>query len=215
MPAPAPETHEVHLPIFSRILRVVRGADAGILERARAHIERRVKDLKRAWRGFRRRRAIRHAFTSLASLLAVVGFGSACRTRPAPGGGCRVADQLVCSSKDEAFVCESTVDPAASVAAAASASAAPPPAANPGLAWVDIPCKGTRGCGRTGDDDACDDTLAAAGDPCPRSPPLDYACATNRGDALVCRDGHFDLWRHCRGPQGCRVLDGRNVHCDT
>ena len=33
--------------------------------------------------------------------------------------------------------------------------------------------------------------------------------------ALVCKDGRFDVWRLCRGPQGCRIVDGRNVHCDT
>jgi hypothetical protein len=121
-----------------------------------------------------------------------------------------VADQLVCTSRDQALVCETAAEPAA------TASATPPSAPSlPTRAWVDVSCKGARGCARIGDDDACDDTLAAVGDRCPKSPPLDYACAASHPDALVCRDGHFDLWRHCRGPQGCRVLDGRNVHCDT
>jgi hypothetical protein len=68
---------------------------------------------------------------------------------------------------------------------------------------------------RVGEDDECDNTLAAVGDACPRSPPLDYACAADRGSALVCKEGRFALWRHCRGPQGCEVVDGRDIHCDT
>jgi hypothetical protein len=118
-----------------------------------------------------------------------------------------VADQLACASHEQALACETEGDHPSS--SGTTATIAPP------RTWVAIPCKGSRGCARTGEDDACDDTIAAEGDVCPRSPPLDYACATNHADALACRDGHFDLWRHCRGPQGCRVLDGRNVHCDT
>ena len=53
-----------------------------------------------------------------------------------------------------------------------------PPA--PARTWTAVPCKGARGCGRAGDDDECDDTLAVEGDACPRSPPLDYACATGQ-----------------------------------
>jgi hypothetical protein len=78
-----------------------------------------------------------------------------------------------------------------------------------------VSCKGAKGCARSGDADECDDTLAAPGDPCPRSPPLDYACSTDLKSALACKDGRFSLWRRCRGPEGCSVVDGRNVHCDT
>ena len=81
--------------------------------------------------------------------------------------------------------------------------------------WTPVSCKGAKGCAQSGDEDECDDTLAAPGDPCPRNPPLDYACATDLKSALVCKDGRFSLWRRCRGPEGCSVVDGRNVHCDT
>ena len=78
-----------------------------------------------------------------------------------------------------------------------------------------VPCRGAKGCARAGGEDDCDDTMASIGDSCPRNPPLDYACSTDLATALVCKEGRYDLWRRCRGPQGCRVVDGRNVRCDT
>jgi hypothetical protein len=127
-----------------------------------------------------------------------------CHSHPAAGEKCRIADQLVCSAHDRALVCDSIAPPAPSIASS-----------QVDRTWLEVPCKGARGCARTGDDDECDDTLASPGDACPRNPPLDYACTTDLSQALVCKDGRFDLWRRCRGPAGCRLLDGRNVHCDT
>jgi hypothetical protein len=126
---------------------------------------------------------------------------AACRNKPAAGGACRVLDQLVCAGADRALVCET----AAGSAGAAGGAAA----------WVEVPCKGGRGCARHGDIDECDDTVAASGDACPRNPPLDYACTGDRAQALVCKEGRFTLWRACRGPEGCQVEGGRNVRCDT
>ena len=72
-------------------------------------------------------------------------------------------------------------------------------------AWVEVPCRGGRGCGRRGETDECDDTLALEGDACPLDPPLDYACTPDRSRALACKEGRFSLWRACRGPEGCAV----------
>jgi hypothetical protein len=124
---------------------------------------------------------------------------AACRTRPAPGGKCLVPDQLLCSGTDHALLCE----PAGVGSAATPAT------------WVEVPCKGAHGCSHKSDADECDDTVAAAGDPCPRSPPLDYACSADGAKALVCKEGRYDLWRSCRGPEQCKVEGGRNVRCDT
>jgi hypothetical protein len=127
-----------------------------------------------------------------AALVAV----AACREKPSAGAACRVPDQLVCAGRDRALVCE-------------------PAAAGGGTVWLEVPCKGARGCARKGDVDDCDDTLAAMGDACPRNPPLDYACTAERTQALVCKEGRFGLWRACRGPESCQVEGGRNVRCDT
>ena len=123
-----------------------------------------------------------------------------CRARPLAGEKCKAQGQLVCASGDRALICDSG-------------------------AWVDVPCKGPRGCARAGGGagagnapgglDQCDDTVAAEADPCPRNPPLDYACSVDRAEALVCKDGQFALWRRCRGPAGCEVGAQDEVHCDT
>ena len=120
----------------------------------------------------------------------VLGVVAACRSRPAPGAPCRTPDQLVCVAADGALVCE-------------------------GAAWVPIPCRGARGCAKSGETDDCDDTVGAEGDACPQSPPLDYACTADHARALVCKDGRYGLWRACRGPEGCTVEGGRNVRCDN
>ncbi len=141
----------------------------------------------------------RGAIAGLLAAALVACAVSACRDRPAPGGKCRVPDQLVCGGVDRALLCE------------------PGPGSAPGAAtlWTEVPCKGAQGCAHRGDTDECDDTVATEGDACPRNPPLDYACTADGARALVCKDGRYSLWRACRGPDGCQVEGGRNVRCDT
>jgi hypothetical protein len=113
-----------------------------------------------------------------------------CRPRSEAGAPCRIPDQLSCAGADSALVCDSG-------------------------AWVAVPCRGPRGCARRGEADECDDTVGVDGDRCPRNPPLDYACSSDHGAALVCKAGRFSPWRHCRGPNKCQIVDGRNLQCDT
>ena len=138
------------------------------------------------------------------AVLVAVGAVTACRDRPSAGGKCRVSGQLVCGAPDRALLCEAT-SPGARVSGASG----------PATAWVAVPCKGVRGCSRRGETDECDDTVASEGDACPDDPPLDYACTPDRAQALVCKEGHYALWRACRGPDACQVEGGRNVRCDT
>lgn len=136
---------------------------------------------------------------------------AACHSRPAPGGACRTLDPIVCVASGSALVCEGAGASAGDRGQDAGADARPGAAG----AWVAVPCHGARGCTRRGEADECDDTTAAAGDACPRNPPLDYACTADHAQALVCEGGRYALWRACRGPEGCSVEGGRNIHCDT
>jgi hypothetical protein len=124
--------------------------------------------------------------------LALAGIASlaACRSKPSAGGKCKPGESLVCATRDRALVCESG-------------------------AWAEMPCKGAAGCAGHGESFECDDTVAGEGDHCPSDPPVDYACTADQAAALVCTEGRFALWRRCRGPDGCKVEGGRNVHCDT
>jgi hypothetical protein len=134
---------------------------------------------------------------------AIIVCFAACRTTPVVGEKCAVADQLFCPRRDRALVCEPP-----------EGAPGPKPAAFSGV-WVEVLCKGARGCERRDTTSECDDTVATEGERCPIGPPEDYACTLDRSKALVCRDGRFGVWRACRGPQGCQVVDGRNVQCDT
>lgn len=125
--------------------------------------------------------------------------GVACRTKPAAGRRCFHVEEVSCTAPDRALVCEGTV-------AGAEAQDG---------TWREVGCKGARGCARRGAADECDDTVAADDDPCPRGPPLDYACSRDGTRALACTDGSYRLWRACRGADGCRIVDGRNIQCDT
>jgi hypothetical protein len=142
---------------------------------------------------------------------AVLALFPACRTHPAAGEKCRVPGQLLCEGRDRAVVC----DPDANGSTNRTNGGA-----NGGV-WADVPCRGPRGCGRlsnsgnTASADECDDTVASENDACPRNPALDYACTADHSKALVCKEARFALWRNCRGPAGCEIVDGRNVHCDT
>ncbi len=140
----------------------------------------------------------REVATLAAAVLVTV---AACRSRPTEGGACKALDQLVCASADQAFVCEKASAPGGAAGAVGG--------------WRSVRCAGPRGCAKNGEVDDCDDTIAADGDPCPRNPPLDYACDAAHDRALVCTDGRYGLWRACRGPDGCKVEGGRNVRCDN
>jgi hypothetical protein len=124
------------------------------------------------------------------ALLAIVTMGLASCSKPTAGGACRLSGQLVCTASDRALVCS-------------------------GGGWLEIACKGKGGCARRGDGDVCDNTRAAEGDSCPPEPPVDYACSTNGARALVCKDGHFAVWRQCRGAEGCELVDDGKLRCDT
>jgi hypothetical protein len=125
----------------------------------------------------------------------------ACKGKPAEGKPCPAVGAVSCAGTDRAFAC---------VAPASSSDSHPA-----GGAWAAIACRGPRGCASRQGADDCDDTTAAAGDRCPDGPPVDYACTSDGGEALACKGGRFGLWRACRGVEGCRVVDGRNVRCDT
>lgn len=120
------------------------------------------------------------------ALLAVSG----CRPKPTAGASCRLADPLLCAGPDRALVCRSG-------------------------AWLEVPCRGAGGCAAGGHADECDDTLAVLGEACPAAPAIDYACTTDGRRALVCKDGLFGLWRNCRGQEGCVIVGGRHLNCDT
>lgn len=137
---------------------------------------------------------------ALSALLALSGAG--CKRKPAGGRPCTAAGSVACADMGRAFVCGGE----------AAADGGPP--AQPST-WSEVACHGEGGCAHRGASDDCDDTVAAEGEACPPGFPVDYACTADGARALACVGGRFALWRACRGPTGCHVVDGKNVECDT
>ncbi len=77
--------------------------------------------------------------------------------------------------------------------------------------YVDVPCRGPKGCVRSSGAIQCDTAIAMPGDGCAIE--KDAACTADKASVLVCKDKKFSLASHCRGAKGCAVA-GTNVACD-
>jgi hypothetical protein len=133
-------------------------------------------------------------FASRATWLAIVVVSVFvfvnCKLRPSPGGKCSTPGKALCMDTGTALLCK-------------------------GGSFVNIPCKGPKGCvplGRSGDIE-CDDDLAAEGDNCMGYLNENYACSTDHTKALVCKADKFQLWGNCRGPKSCQI-HANTVECD-
>jgi hypothetical protein len=79
-----------------------------------------------------------------------------------------------------------------------------------------IPCKGPKGCHDGKTQAACDDNIAAEGDPClPDGNEPNVACAPDHKAELLCKDKKFQLAKTCRGASGCAISAAGKVECDA
>ena len=69
-----------------------------------------------------------------------------------------------------------------------------------------LECRGKAGCALLGHQVSCDTSVAAKSDPCKVQGAS--ACTDDQKEMLVCRDGIFVHYRHCRGLAGCFSKDG-------
>jgi len=69
-----------------------------------------------------------------------------------------------------------------------------------------LECRGKGGCSLLGHQVSCDNSVAEKGDPCKVQGAS--ACTENQKEMLVCTDGRFGHYRHCRGQAGCYSKDG-------
>ena len=78
-------------------------------------------------------------------------------------------------------------------------------------------CRGSKGCvvqgGMFGGPAkiSCDTTLQAKGDPCTK--PGVFSCSADYKNMLICKDGKMEIYRYCRGQNGCQ-LKGNDYDCD-
>jgi hypothetical protein len=77
--------------------------------------------------------------------------------------------------------------------------------------YAAMTCRG--GCGISGRDVTCNNSLAAENDGCAEVG--DVACANDRKNALECtKDNKFAVGETCKGPRGC-VVNGNSIDCDN
>lgn len=78
-------------------------------------------------------------------------------------------------------------------------------------------CRGSKGCvvlgGMFGGPAkiSCDATLQTKGDPCTK--PGVFSCSADYKNMLICKDGKMEIYRYCRGQNGCQ-LKGSDYDCD-
>lgn len=78
--------------------------------------------------------------------------------------------------------------------------------------FIEVPCRGPKGCAAGPNATACDIKGSRAGDRCSRDEEGTAVCE-NEQALMACRDGHF-VSSPCRGPQGC-TLAGEQALCDA
>lgn len=78
--------------------------------------------------------------------------------------------------------------------------------------FVEVPCRGARGCEKSEAGIACDVSLNRAGDRCSRDEEGAAVCQTPQV-MLACRSARYEVVP-CRGARGCVVESGRAI-CDT
>lgn len=78
--------------------------------------------------------------------------------------------------------------------------------------WEEMPCLGTSGCTKNGNESTCDQSVAEEKDVCNLAG--DLACAADKKSVLECTKNRWSFWQSCLGDRGC-TLDNKKVACDN
>ncbi len=108
--------------------------------------------------------------------------------KPTPGGPCVTNNKYMCNDPSSAMLCQNGK-------------------------YVNMPCRGPRGCRGMGASSMCDDDLAAEGDVCLQTLNENWSCTTDHNKELICKDGKFAVARTCKGPKRCSI-SAEVVSCD-
>ena len=79
--------------------------------------------------------------------------------------------------------------------------------------FIEVPCKGAKGCTIANDTLDCDLSGNQVGDICAKDQEGEAQCAADGKSYLVCKSGKFAV-TPCRGPGGCKY-DGKTSKCDN
>lgn len=138
--------------------------------------------MSKATRPPTRRRGARTS--PLAAILALLLAALACR--PGVGGRCEKGEAR-CLDSSRALACERG-------------------------AFIEVPCRGPKGCVATESAVSCDIARSREGDRCSLDEEGSASCA-DASSLVACHGGHF-VQTPCRGAKGC-ALEGDRAVCDT
>lgn len=105
-----------------------------------------------------------------------------------PGDSCSSGDEgvAVCAGADRMLACH-------------------------GRKFETVPCRGPKGCETVAEQPSCDQSVAAAGEPCKK--PKAKACSVDKTRVLSCTDGRLVEQYFCRGEAQCQSSGGK-LSCD-
>ena len=76
-----------------------------------------------------------------------------------------------------------------------------------------LECRGRGGCSLLGQQVSCDTTIGSKGDACRVEG--NVACSEDMKQLLICKEGHFESYRYCRGQFACHLKTGTETPtCD-
>lgn len=78
--------------------------------------------------------------------------------------------------------------------------------------FASVSCPGPLACSKFENHVNCDTSIGNPGDNC-MGEFDEFACSTDKKQAVVCKNGKFETHLQCRGPGGC-VMAGRSPNCD-
>lgn len=78
--------------------------------------------------------------------------------------------------------------------------------------YEEMVCKGPEGCAKKGNDNVCDQSIAAADEVC--NLPDDFVCTADKKGMLQCIKHKWTYVQSCNGERGC-LLEAKKVTCDN
>lgn len=107
--------------------------------------------------------------------------------KPKAGATCKIETKEVCNDAKQALVCHEGK-------------------------WEEMTCRGPAGCSKSGNEGACDQSVAEEKDVCNLNG--DYVCTSDKKGMLECQKNHWVFVQSCLGDRAC-AMEAKKVTCDN
>jgi len=128
----------------------------------------------------------RSAALRLVAFLAASSFAAA-GCKPKAGAACKIETKEVCIDGKQALACHDGK-------------------------WEEMTCRGPNGCGKAGNEVACDQSVAEDKDVC--NLVNDFVCSSDKKGMLECTKNRWTFSQSCLGERTCS-MEAKRVTCDN